>query len=116
MTALTLAWTSLVIGVWTLGNGILHDIYVVKEHKEGYNRHLLYLLLNGHIIILHGVLEMIAFPGLRDGLVWGQIIAGIASLSLIMYCLMVWRFLPSIVTILLQTGLLIMVAVQFFKQ
>ncbi len=111
-----LAWMSLVIGGWAACNGILHDIFVLREHKEGYNRHLLYLLLNGNIIILSGVLEMIAFPGLRNNLQWGLLVSGVAALSLIIYCAMIWRFLKSIVTIALQTGLLIAVAIQFFSQ
>ena len=115
MTGVSLAWISLFFGAWAVGNGILHDIFVLIEHKEGYNRHLLYLLLNGNIIILSGVLEMIAFPGLRDNLQWGLIVSGIASASLLIYCLMIWRFLKSVITMVLQTGLLVAIVTQYFS-
>lgn len=115
MTASALAWTSVAIGAWSVGNGILHDIVVISEHKDGYSRHLLYLLLNGNIIILSGVLELIAFPGIRDNLQWGLLVSGIASFSMVIYCIMIWQFLKSIVTLILQTGLLIAIILHCFS-
>lgn len=36
---LSIHWV-LVAGIWYLGNGILHDVFVLIKHKGGYDREL----------------------------------------------------------------------------
>ena len=114
----TIAWASLLIGGWAVLNGIAHDAQILNEHKfkeDGYNRHLLYLLLSGHIIILSGLMEMVAFWGLKENQAWGFVVAGLASLTFFIYCLMIWPFLKSVVTMVLQGGLFVVVVLNFPK-
>ena len=103
----------MLIGVWAVLNGILHDAQVLIEHKEGYNRELVRLLLNGHIIIVSGLFEVIAFWGLRQNQQWGFVVAGVAALTFFIYCVMIWPFLKSVLTMMLQAGLFIALAVNF---
>ena len=112
----TIAWASLLISGWAVLNGIAHDAQILHEHKfkeEGYNRHLLYLLLSRHIIILSGLMEMVAFWGVKENQTWAFVVAGLASLTFIIYCLMIWPFLKSVLTMMLQAGLFIALAVNF---
>ena len=111
----TLAWISLSVGGWALANGILHDIEVVRGHYTEYDRHFLYYLLNGHIIIFSGIFEMISYAPIDDSQVWGSVVSGIAALGMIIYCAMIWKFLPSILTIVLQSGLLIALVLHYFR-
>src|SRR5438552_67552 len=54
------------IGAWMVLNGVLHDIAVLRsEHGKQYDRNLLRLLMDGHILITCGVMQMISFIGLR---------------------------------------------------
>lgn len=105
----------LVIGSWAVINGILHNAQVLREHKGGYNRELLYLLLNRHIIILSGVFEVVAFWGLREGQVWGFVVSGIAAFTFFVYCMMIWPFLKSVVTMVLQGGLFVLLLMSFLR-
>jgi hypothetical protein len=111
----TLAWISLSIGGWALANGILHDIEVIRGHYTEYDRHFLYYLLNGHIIIFSGIFEMISYAPINDGQVWGLVVSGTAALGMIVYCIMIWKFLPSFLTMFLQSGLLIVLVLHYFR-
>jgi len=113
MSAGTLAWMSLAVGGWAVGNGILHDLAVVKDHFKEYDRNFLYYLLNGHIIIVTGLFEMISFSGIMRGEIWGLYVSGTAALSMVIYCIMIWKFLPSILTIILQSGLLTVLVLHY---
>jgi hypothetical protein len=56
--------TSLTIKGWALANGALHDVFGLIRHKTGYDRDLLRLLMDGHILITCGIMQMIAYKGL----------------------------------------------------
>jgi hypothetical protein len=111
----TLAWISLSVGGWALANGILHDIEVIRGHYTEYDRHFLYYLLNGHIIIFSGIFEMISYAPIDDGQVWGLVVSDTAALGMIVYCAMIWKFLPSFLTIVLQSGSFIVLALSYFR-
>jgi hypothetical protein len=98
-----------------LANGILHDIEVIRGHFKEYDRQFLYYLLNGHIIIFSGLFEMISYLAINDGQAWGSVVCGTAALGMIVYCVMIWKFLPSVVTILMQTGLLVVLTFHYFQ-
>src|SRR5258706_12764524 len=100
---------SLCVGGWAVVNGILHDVFVLaSEHGKKYDRDLLRLLMDGHILITCGVMQMISFIGLNTNEHWGYYVSGTACISLLIYCGMIFPFLKSIFTIILNLGLLIL--------
>lgn len=115
MSSHSLAGISLCVGGWASGNGILHDIEVVRSHFKEYDRQFLYYLLNGHIIIFIGLFEMMSYPAINSGQAWGSVVCATAALGMIVYCVMIWKFLPSVVTIVTQSGLLIFLTLHYFQ-
>src|SRR2546423_6411380 len=103
-----LPYASAIIGAWAVLNGILHDVFVLRKHEGGYNRDLLRLLMDGHILITCGIMQIIDWKLLQQNNVYGLYVAGVASLSLLTYCGLIWPFLKSVFTILLQAGLLLL--------
>ena len=100
------------VGGWMVLNGILHDTFVLlSEHGKIYDRNLLRLLLNGHILITCGIFQMIAYIGLKKRENWAYYVAGIACVSLLIYCGMIFPFLKSIGTITLNSVLLVLLIV-----
>jgi uncharacterized membrane protein HdeD (DUF308 family) len=107
---------SLCIGGWAVLNGILHDVFVLfSEHGKKYDRDLLRLLMDGHILITCGIMQMIAYTGLRSNESWSYYVSGAACISLLVYCAMIFPFLKSIFTILLNTVLLVLLIMSFSK-
>jgi len=56
----------LAAGLWALVNGILHDVFVLRQ-KRPYDRELIRLLMDGHVLILSGVIYLVSVPGVRSG-------------------------------------------------
>ena len=111
-----LPWISLAAGGWAAVSGILHDVFVIfSEHGKRYDRDLLRLLMDGHILITCGVMQMIAFTGLRSNESWACYVSGFASISLLVYCAMIYPFLKSIFTILLNAALLVLLVISFTR-
>ena len=110
-----LAWISLSVGDWAFANGVLHDIEVIRGHYTEYDRHFVYYLLNGHIIVFSGLFQMISSAPINDGQAWGPVVSGTAALGMIIYRAMVWKFLPSFVTMLMQSGLLIVLLLHILR-
>ena len=105
----------LILSVFTVGNGLLHDIFVLLKHKGGYDRNLLRLLMDGHILIISGLIYLAAwFQFSRDHgpALWLCIIA---SASLLVYAIMIYPFLKSFVTILLNAIMLVMAIIQLIN-
>ena len=50
-----LLMAALVASIWAIGNGVLHDAFVLARHEGPYTRELLRLLMDGHILITCGV-------------------------------------------------------------
>lgn len=110
-----LPFAALFIGGWMVLNGILHDVFVLRsEHGKKFDRDLLRLLMDGHILITCGIMQMISYTGLKSNEHWAYYIAGAASVSLLIYCAMIFRFLKSIGTILLNLILFILLVIKFF--
>jgi hypothetical protein len=95
----------LVAAVWYTINGVLHDIFVVKAHKGPYNRELLRLLMDGHVLLLSGLIVGVCWYMLKTDIVYGAIIGLIIALGMIVYCIMIFPFLKSIVTLALSIAL-----------
>lgn len=105
---------ALLVGGWSTINGILHDIFVLKsEYGKKYDRELLRLLMDGHVLITCGAIQALSFFGLQHNAHWAFATGAIATISLLVYCAMIWPFLKSVVTILLNTGLLVILTVGY---
>lgn len=50
---LSINW-ALIASLWYFGNGMLHDVFVLIKHKGKYDRELLRLLMDGHVLMLSG--------------------------------------------------------------
>jgi hypothetical protein len=108
---------SLCIGAWMILNGILHDIFVlISDHGKKYDRDLLRLLMDGHVLITCGVLQMLAYTGLKNGGHLAYYIVAVACISMLIYCGMIWPFLKSVFTILLNLILLILLIINFSEK
>lgn len=104
-------------GAWNLVNGVLHDVFVLRsEHGRQYDRNLLRLLMDGHILITCGGTLMIASMGVGSQQDYAYYIAGIAFLSMTIYCLMIFPFLKSVVTLLINCLTLVMLVISFIKK
>ena len=94
-------------------NGLLHDIFVLRsEHGKKYDRELLRLLMDGHILITCGAIQMLVYGGLQAHSPWACFICGIACVSLLVYCVMIYPFLKSIVTMTLNAVLFVLLVMQ----
>lgn len=89
----------LAAALWYFINGLLHDIFVLKQHKGGYDRELLRLLMDGHVLILSGLLIGVAYFMLPHDTKYGAIIGLIVTAFMLVYCAMIFPFLKSIGTI-----------------
>ena len=97
---------TLIVGAWMILQGVLHDIFVLRsEHGRQYDRNLLRLLMDGHILITCGVMQMIAAFALPAS--WAYYVAIAASASLLNYCAMIYPFLKSVATMVMNAVLLI---------
>jgi len=105
----------LVVAIWYFLNGVLHDIFVIKKHTGGYDRELLRLLMDGHVLILSGVLLFVCWLMLRMGVALGAIAGFIIGAAMILYCMMIFPFLKSIVTLLLSVILCVVSAAIYFR-
>lgn len=103
---------ALVAGIWALANGILHDAFVLANHKGGYDRELLRLLMDGHILITWGAAYVIAYFLVKQGNALGPWLCLLCALSLIAYCAMIFPFLKSFGTLAINLALLVMAVVK----
>ena len=105
---------SATVGAWALINGILHDIFVIMPAKK-YDRDLLRLLMDGHILITCGIMQLLAYKGLQANETWAYYVAGVATISMLVYCGMIFPFLKSIVTITLNISLIVILVIAYMK-
>jgi hypothetical protein len=103
---LSIYWILLAAG-WNFIMGLLHDIFVIKNHKGPYDRELLRLLMDGHVLMLSGVLLTVCYFMLHNNIQYGGWVALITGISMIIYCFMIWPFLKSIVTLLINVMVVI---------
>ncbi len=88
----------LVATIWYAGNGILHDVFVIKNHKGGYDRELLRLLMDGHVLILSGVLMLISYVMAQQQVSYAAWTGLVTAGFMLLYCFMIFPFLKSIGT------------------
>ncbi|MCA0429009.1 MAG: hypothetical protein LCH32_00740 [Bacteroidetes bacterium] len=110
---LSIHWT-LVASLWYFGNGVLHDVFVLINHKGKYNRDLLRLLMDGHVLMLSGAVVFVCYLMMLNKIQCGGLISIIVSGFMIVYCLMIFPFLKSFVTMGISL-LLIIVSIKAMK-
>lgn len=98
-------------GIWTLGNGILHDIFVLIQRRP-YERELIHLLIDGHILIFGGIVYLICFRQLQfyNATTWWICIAN--AFFLLGYCALIFKLLPAVGMILLNLLVLVVLLMQ----
>jgi hypothetical protein len=107
----------LVAGGWNLVNGILHDVFVLRsEHGKQYDRNLLRLLMDGHVLMTCGLILLLVSVGVRSGHQYAYAVAAVTLVSMIVYCFMIFPFLKSFVTIIINSVTLIILIVSLIKK
>lgn len=104
-------WILIAAG-WNFIMGLLHDIFVIKNHKGPYDRDLLRLLMDGHVLMLSGVLLGVCFLMLQNNIQYGPLITLIVGIGMLAYCFMIFPFLKSFVTMFINL-MVILVAFYF---
>jgi hypothetical protein len=89
----------LVASLWYFINRVLHDIFILIKHKGDYNRDLLRLLMDGHVLIFSGMILFICYLMCLIKIQSGAAIGLIVAFSILVYCLMIFPFLKSFGTI-----------------
>lgn len=90
-----LAYFILFAAIWSAGNGILHNFFVLKKGLP-YDRELIRLLIDGHILIFAGIFYSLAFKGIKLGEPLAFSIAIAVSIFLLGYCALIFKLIPSI--------------------
>lgn len=103
---LSIHWV-LVTAVWYLANGLLHDTFVLINHKGKYDRNLLRLLMDGHILILSGAVILACYLIMLNKVNRIAMISAIVAVGMLVYCAMIFPFLKSLGTIAISIMLLI---------
>ena len=105
----------LIASLWYTVNGLLHDIFVIRDHKGGYDRELLRLLMDGHVLILSGIVLFISWLMLRQGIAWGALIGFVIGTGMIVYCIMIFPFLKSLVTLIISIVVCVASALLYYR-
>ena len=98
---LSIHWT-LIAAIWYFAMGVLHDIFVIKNHKGPYDRELLRLLMDGHVLIFSGILLGVCYVMMLNKTPYAPLIAIIAGVGMLVYCFMIFPFLKSFVTMFIS--------------
>jgi len=88
----------LVAAAWMFVTGVLHDIAVLMRHKGPYSRDLLRLLMDGHVLMLSGVVLAVCYFMIQQRISYGAIISIITAIFMLVYCAMIFPFLKSFAT------------------
>jgi hypothetical protein len=112
-----LPWLVLGVGAWCVLMGVLHDIFILAgEHGKKYDRNLLRLLMDGHILITVGAMMLVTFTGLKTQETWAMTIAVICAISLIVYVAMIWPFLKSVGTLTFSVAVLVTTVIAWLSK
>jgi hypothetical protein len=107
---LSIHW-ALIASLWYFGNGILHDVFVLIKHKGKYDRELLRLLMDGHVLMLSGAVVFMCWLMMLNKIHFGGVISIIVAAFMLLYCLMIFPFLRSFGTMVISI-MLIMVSIK----
>lgn len=112
-TLLSIYWI-LISAVFYFVNGVLHDIFVIKKHKGNYDRELLRLLMDGHVLILSGVILFVCYLMMLNKIQYGALIAIVVAIAMLVYCFMIFPFLKSFGTIAISI-MVIIVSIRLYS-
>jgi hypothetical protein len=98
---------ALFAAVWYFGNGLLHDIFVLINHKGKYDRELLRLLMDGHVLMLSGAVVFVCYLMMLSKIQCGGLINIIIAVAMLGYCSMIFPFLKSFGTIAVSIMLIV---------
>jgi hypothetical protein len=101
-------------GGWALINGLLHDIFVIKA-RPVFDKELIRLLIDGHILIFGGIFFIFAYQGIKNVQTWGYYLGIIAAIFILGYCGLILKMLPSVMTILINLIALILLIINLPK-
>ena len=108
--------STVLFGCYVIINGLLHDIFVlISEKGKVYNRELLRLLMDGHVLISTGAVLLFCCKGIAQNQPWAYYVAFTGCISMLVYCAMIFPFLKSIVTIVLSAALLALLLISYLK-
>ena len=91
---LSIHW-ALIASLWYFGNGILHDVFVLKKYAGNYNREVLRLLMDGHVLVLSGAVVFVCWLMMLNKIQCGAVINIIVAAFMLIYCIMIFPFLKS---------------------
>jgi uncharacterized membrane protein (UPF0136 family) len=111
---LSLHYYILFSAIWSIGNGILHNIFVLIQ-KRPYEKELIRLLMDGHILIFAGVFYLLAFKGIKNNEAWGYHIAFASCIFLLGYCALIFKMLPSFGIIAINLIALVWLMIKYMK-
>ena len=103
---LSIHW-ALIASLWYFGNGVLHDVFVLIQHKGKYDRELLRLLMDGHVLMLSGAVVFMCWLMMLSKIHFCGLISIIVAGFMLVYCLMIFPFLKSFVTMAISILLII---------
>ena len=89
-------------GIWTLANGILHDVFVLLRNRT-FDKELIRLLIDGNILIFSGVILLLCYDGIRLQLTLAYLVSIAVCIFVLSYCLLIFKILPSFVTMFIHT-------------
>ncbi len=93
-------------GIWALGNGLLHDIFILLQRKP-FDRELIRLLIDGHILIFSGIFYLLCYQGVKEHQVLASLISILTAVFLLGYCALIFKMLPSVMTIAINLVVLV---------
>lgn len=103
---LSVHW-ALIASLWYFGNGMLHSASVLIKHKGKYDRELLRLLMDGHVLMLSGAVVFVCWLMMLSKIQCGGTISIIVAVFMLIYCFMIFPFLKSYVTMAISIMLII---------
>lgn len=95
-------------GIWALGNGVLHDVFILMQRRP-FDKELIRLMIDGHILIFSGILYLLCYNGIRDQQPLAYLVTLAVAVFLLGYCALIFKMLPSIVTIVINLAVLVWV-------
>lgn len=103
---LSVHW-ALIAALWYFGSGLLHTISVLSQHKGKYDRELMRLLMDGHVLMLSGAVVFMCWLMMLSKIQCGGVISIIVAGFILVYCLMIFPFLKSYGTMAISIVLII---------
>ena len=99
-------------GIWALGNGVLHDIFVLREGRP-FEKELIRLLIDGHILIFSGIIYLLCYNGIKEGGSLAYLVSIVIALFLLGYCGLIFKILPAIGMILINAITLVWLIISY---